>query len=55
MNDELKELIRVIITKGNLNNNLVLLTYEVDNDSTLEKLERLSTVYEVKSVKEGFD
>ena len=55
MNDELKALIKEIITKGNLNNNLVLMNYELDEDSNLETIERLSTVYEVKTMKEGFD
>ena len=61
MNDKLRELIREIISKGNLNQNLVMLEYEVDNeyevddDSRPKVLERLSLVYEVTTMKEGFD
>lgn len=54
MDAELKELIRSILVKGELNKNLVLMTYETDSESR-ETIERVSLVYETKSLNEGFD
>jgi len=55
MNDELKALIKNVLIKGELNKNLVLMTYEVDNDDSRETIERVSLVHETKSLQEGFD
>ena len=52
MDDELRDLIREIITKGHLRANLVMLEYEVDSNTSLsgeEILERVSLVYEKTS------
>ncbi len=54
MDDELKELMRQILVTGGLKKNLVLMTYETDSDGR-ETIERVSLVFEVKSLKEGFD
>ena len=54
MNDELRELMRKVLVKGELTKNLVLMTYDQDSESR-ETIERVSLVYETKSLKEGFD
>lgn len=54
MDDELRELMRKILVKGELNKNLVLMTYETDSEGR-ETIERVSLVYERKSLNEGFD
>ena len=54
MNDELKELMKNILGKEELRKNLVLMTYEQDSDDSRETIERVSLVYETKSLNEGF-
>ena len=54
MNDELRELIKQIIDTDDLLRNLVILNYE-SNEEFKETIERVSTVYEVRTMKEGFD
>ena len=54
MNDELKELMRQVLVTEALRKNLVTMTYEEDSEGR-ETIERVSLVYEVKSLNEGFD
>ena len=54
MDDELREFMRQIIVTEALKKNLVLMTYETDMEGR-ETIERVSLVYERKSLNEGFD